>query len=75
MTANQYTAAIRDAADELGMGKLKLTAQHSGPSSDSLHKVPDIAAIQARGTRSLKKGTPTAVPQYDPSRFFEVAML
>ena len=52
LTARLYGLAIADAAQKLGLGRLRLTPhglRHSGPSTDSLYKVRDISAIQARG--------------------------
>ena len=49
---SSYAADISHACEELGLGKLKLTPhglRHSGPSTDSLHRIRDITTIQARG--------------------------
>lgn len=50
MTLSDYNKAISQACAALGLQKLRLTAhffcRHSGPSSDSYHKIPSIKSIQ-----------------------------
>ena len=52
LTMSSYAADISRACEGLGLGRLKLTPhglRHSGPSTDSLHRIRDITTIQARG--------------------------
>ena len=52
MTLSDYNKAISQACAALGLQKLRLTAhvlRHSGPSSDSYHKIRGIKSIQLRG--------------------------
>lgn len=52
LTLSAYNKAIKKACEKLGLHRLNLTPhhlRHSGPSSDVLHKVRSLSAIQQRG--------------------------
>ena len=70
LTQSSYAADIQQACKEFGLERLKLTPhglRHSGPSTDSLHKIRDIATIQARG----RWKTSSSVARYKkPGRMF-----
>jgi integrase len=84
LTMSSYAVDISRACEGLGLGRLKLTPhglRHSGPSTDSLHRIRDITTIQARArwkspssvARYKKPGRMFLLHQFVPSDFWRKA--